>query len=344
MKKLFQKLKDSMVCGEDVVLATIIASSGSTPRGIGARMLVNKNGLIYGTIGGGAVEYKAMQLAEDILREKGSYAKGFKLHRNEIEDLGMICGGDVVVYFQFISKSAADTQAFVESALAMFDKDEDSWIITDITDGTSWKMGIYSDSTGTVGIEIDPDNIKPLLQAYGVQTIIGGRRYYSEPLTKGGKVIVFGGGHIAQELIPLLSHLGFSCTVMDDREEFVSEKLFPMAEKTILCDFKKISESVSITKDDYVVIMTRGHSHDLAVEEQVLRYETAYVGVIGSRAKTAGLNVKLLEADIPQKVIDRVHSPIGTYIKAKTPAEIAISITGELIMVRSERTITMKES
>src|SRR5690554_6875006 len=92
-----------MLDGDDSVLATVIASSGSTPRGAGARMLVNKKGRLYGTIGGGAIEYKAGQLAEEILEEKRSYTRGYKLAPKQVGDLGMICGGDAVVYYQFIS-------------------------------------------------------------------------------------------------------------------------------------------------------------------------------------------------------------------------------------------------
>ena len=94
---------------------------------------------------------------------------------------------------------------------------------------------------------------------------------------------------------------------------------------------------MTLTPEDYVVIMTNGHEHDFQCEVQVLRRETAYVGVIGSRKKTAYVNQRLREAGIPEEKIAFVHTPIGTAIKAVTPEEIAVSIAGEMICVRATR-------
>lgn len=92
-----------------------------------------------------------------------------------------------------------------------------------------------------------------------------------------------------------------------------------------------------MTEEDFVVIMTNGHMHDFQVEEQILRGAFAYVGVIGSRTKTASVNQRLREAGIPEESIAQVHTPIGTAIRAVTPAEIAVSIAGEMILCRAER-------
>lgn len=337
MKGLFQTLRQCMLDGGDAVLVTVIASSGSTPRGAGARMLVEKNGRLYGTIGGGAIEYKAGQIAEEVLKEKRSFTKGYKLVPKQVEDLGMICGGDVVVYYQYISANDREFLSLVERTLNLLKTDEDSWLLIDITDETAWRMGVYSKSTGLAGLELKEDELKSLLKGRSMQIGVGGRKYYSEPLVRAGKVIIFGGGHIAQELVPVLAHVGFRCTVVDDREEFATRKLFPMAEEVIVGNFERVLESVDITGNDYVVIATRGHNYDFVVLEQALRTDAYYVGVIGSRQKIASTNARLLEAGIPQKDIERIFTPIGIPIKAETPAEIAISIAGELIMVRAKR-------
>ena len=111
----------------------------------------------------------------------------------------------------------------------------------------------------------------------------------------------------------------------------------PMAEKIIVGDYTKIAEYLDLTAEDYLVIMTSGHSYDLEVQDQVLRGEFAYVGVIGSRKKTAAVNQRLRERGVADEVIAKVHTPIGTSIKAVTPEEIAISITGELTYERAIR-------
>ena len=102
-------------------------------------------------------------------------------------------------------------------------------------------------------------------------------------------------------------------------------------------DLDRVTETVPIGEEDYVVVMTNGHSHDFAVQEQVLRGKYAYIGVIGSRAKTASVNARLREAGISEAAIASVHTPIGTAIKAVTPEEIAVSIAGEMICVRATR-------
>lgn len=342
MEKLFQMLKQSLHEGEDLVLVTVIASSGSAPRGAGARMLVNRRGRLYGTIGGGAVEYQALQLSAELLRSKSSSVKGYKLSPGQVEDLGMICGGEVVLYFQFISAADSRALSLVDFILPLFEQDEDSWLIIDITDEAAWGMGAYSAGRGLAGMDLDPEQIKPLLQSRAVQVESGGKRYYIEPLTRAGKVIVFGGGHIAQELVPVLAHLGFRCLVMDDREEFANKDLFPKADEIVLGNFERIHDHVTITENDYVVVVTRGHHFDYAVQEQVLRTAAGYVGVIGSRKKIAAIRERLLKAGIPEEALAWVHAPIGIPIKAATPAEIAISIAGELILERAlrlERTI-----
>ena len=101
-------------------------------------------------------------------------------------------------------------------------------------------------------------------------------------------------------------------------------------------DYEKISPQVQLTKNDYVVIMTPAHQGDYAILEQVLRYETSYVGCIGSRHKIARTQALLRQAGISEDAISSVHSPIGLSIGAETPAEIAISIAAQLIEHRAK--------
>ena len=103
MKKFFELLDKELKAGRDVTMVSITASSGSTPRGAGARMIVGEKGRIYGTIGGGAVEYSCQQKAQEVLKTKQSFNESYILRQNQIRDLGMICGGDVECYFQYIS-------------------------------------------------------------------------------------------------------------------------------------------------------------------------------------------------------------------------------------------------
>jgi len=319
--------------GEDVVLATIIASTGSTPRGAGARMAMKSNESSIGTIGGGAVEYQIQQMAMEAFNYKRSQIKSFILSHDEKEDLGMICGGNVTIYIQYISTCDENARNLFSYGSGLFSQNVDSWFVTDITDENNCRM--YINTMESVDENL-PDNALELFTNRGVLIEISGKKYYSEPLTKAERVYVFGGGHISRELTPLLSHLGFSCFVFDCLPEFSNRELFPAAAGIVLGDFDNISASVDITEKDYVVIMTRGHSFDFTVLAQALRLKPYYIGVIGSRAKFAAVSKKLHEQGFSQEEIENVHTPIGIDIKADTPAEIAVSIAAELVMVRAE--------
>ena len=102
MKAFLNKLIHVTKDGTPVVVVSIKASSGSTPRGEGARMIVDRSGIIAGTIGGGAVEYKAIEMAKEVLLSGEDKVHDFVLRNNEVEDIGMICGGEVSVHFKYV--------------------------------------------------------------------------------------------------------------------------------------------------------------------------------------------------------------------------------------------------
>ena len=259
MKELFETARKSMEKKQDLVFVTTISSSGSSPRGAGSKMLVLENGTSYGTIGGGNVEYVSIQHAREVLKQKQSCTRGFALHPDQVADLGMICGGDVVIFFQYISWENQDFYDLCTRILKSWDKNENTWLIFDITEETVWKAGLYEEQEGLTGLGIsDPS---PLLQTKAVQKVLDGRKYYCEPLVQKGRVYIFGGGHVAQALVPVLARLEFRCVVFDDREAFSSPQVFPEAEQCILGDFSRIPDYLSVQPQDYVCIMSRGHQY-----------------------------------------------------------------------------------
>lgn len=157
------------------------------------------------------------------------------------------------------------------------------------------------------------------------------------PLVEAGRVFIFGGGHVAQALVPALAAVDFRCAVLEDRADFCLRELFPGAEEVRHIDMARALEEVPITSEDYVVIMTRGHRDDLLLQEQVLRTPARYIGVIGSRRKKAALFAQLRERGFTDADLERITTPIGLSIGAETPAEIAVSIAAQLIQVRASQ-------
>lgn len=332
MKKLIDSIISSLEEKKAIVLVNVVASSGSTPRGAGATMLVYENGTSEGTIGGGAVEYEAQKQAVEIFKAKASKMASYKLLPKDVAGLGMICGGDVTVYFHYVDPDNETEKELFKYISDLYETDGSFWLIRRIEDGLMTGMGVY-DKEGLHFLNADTD-LKPYL-TNKAETIKGDPSYYIEPLKLAGRVYVFGGGHVAQELVPVLSHVGFETVVYEDRPDFAKESLFKGVSKVVLGDFTKISESVKIEPEDYVVIMTRGHQSDYEVLRQALRTDATYVGCIGSRRKIETTKKRLLEDGIEETALARLHSPIGIEIKAETPAEIAISIAGEMIAHRA---------
>ena len=335
IKQFFSSVLKELSQGEDVVLATIVAGSGSTPRGAGARMFLSTSGICEGTIGGGNVEYQSMLRAKELLKTRDSVFQGYNLG-DPTSDIGMVCGGQVIVFFQYFDHESQENLKLCKAIIEQCENNEDAWLIMDISQDKLYGMGIYTKSKGLLGMDMGQMDIEPLLESKAIRVKQGNSLYYSEPLKKVGRVYIFGGGHVAQELVPVLSHLDFECVVIDDRECFANETVFPQAALTIVGDFNDIEKDISITENDYVIIMTRGHAFDYLLQRQILAKNPRYIGVMGSRKKVDYITNKLLEDGFALETIQSCHMPIGLEIAAETPAEIAISIAGELIFIRAE--------
>lgn len=323
MRDLCQKLIDAVTKGERVVMCTVVASSGSSPRGAGARMLVYADGTTVGTVGGGEVEYLAAKEAVEVLKSGRTYLRSFDLAPEQVASIGMICGGRVTIHYQIVS---SDDLPVLNEMKAALGRDENSWIFLRICGGVVDEFRIVRQA------EAEGD------ERFASRAVLqkGEPMLYTEPLVRAGRTYIFGGGHVGKALVPVLSKLGFRVTVFDQRKNIAVPEQFPMAEQVICGDYHDIYAKVKLTANDFVIIMTPGHQSDYVLLEQVLRSKTRYVGCIGSRHKVAKTQALLREAGISEERIAAVHSPIGLPISAETPDEIAISIAAEMIRCRAE--------
>jgi xanthine dehydrogenase accessory factor len=333
---LFRTIVEKIHSGEDTALATIVAGAGSSPRGAGAHMLVDKSGRVRGTIGGGTLEHRSIEFARSLLRQRQSRRKTYRLYRNDEEELGMLCGGNVDVFFQFIPGGEAKTASFLEECMARLEKDEDQWLFIDLTSPAAWTMAFYAGGALFPGeMKLDGEDIRDLTKSRAVLVRKGERCIYGEPVNAAGKVCIFGGGHVAQALAPVLDSLGFRYVIFDSRAEFASRELFPGAFDLITGDYEHIEEKLQVNPADYIIIAT--HGFDLAVLRLILGKDCVYTGVIGSKIKAAALKERLEREGFSAEKLGNIKSPIGLHIKSETPEEIAVSIAGEMILCRAER-------
>ncbi len=128
--------------------------------------------------------------------------------------------------------------------------------------------------------------------------------------------------------------LGFRLFITDDREEFANPERFPEADMVVALTPEKALAQLPINPNTFIVIATRGHKYDHVALEAAAKTSAKYVGLMGSRRKTILIYEELARSDLPVERIKEIRSPIGLDIRARTPEEIAVSIMGEILMVR----------
>jgi xanthine dehydrogenase accessory factor len=150
-------------------------------------------------------------------------------------------------------------------------------------------------------------------------------------------IILFGAGHVIQELSRILIRLDCQITCIDSRPEWL-EKLPKDAKLTPIQNLEMKDSVENIKSEDFVIISTMGHSTDLPILEKILKsnLELSYLGVIGSDLKSMKLRKNLQELGVSLKKTESFFCPMGEKIGNNTPAEIALSIVAQLLKVRDQ--------
>lgn len=334
MNELFERLYVALAAGENAVLCVILSASGSAPRGAGAKLAVFADGHTVGTIGGGTVERIVVEQAGKLLQTGKSLCRAFELTPNQVCDIGMICGGAVTVYSHVLTP---EELPLIATLREMTGRAENGWLVMRLHGEERAELGTFEEKNGLRFLtDADEEQLRPLLSTRPVYRE-GTQTWYAEPVSRAGRVYVFGGGHVGKALVPVLAGVDFRVTVFDNRPEFAKHENYPQAEQVLLGDYLDIGAKIRLGAEDYAVIMTPGHQADREVLLQVLHTPACYIGCIGSRTKIARTNEFLRENGVPEAELARIHAPIGLPILAQTPEEIAISVAAELIRHRAQR-------
>lgn len=347
MLKQLQGICHILEGGEDLVQATIIKHAGSTPRSVGSKMFVRRDGSIIGTIGGGLVEFEMQKLAREIFGSRKARIVTVDLTGEDAATTDqMICGGRLEFLVEYLA-------ATPESATGMRE------LVTSLQEGKKGYLIKALDTGGDTAPRMECCLVrrdKPELGSFPgaeswiprltgesarkkspVVVSLEGNRFFVEPTFLPGTVYLFGAGHVSRPVAELASTVDFRTVVLDDRAEFANNERFPKADRIVVIpSYENLFEGLEIERDSYLVIVTRGHLHDKTVLEQSLRTRAGYIGMIGSKRKQHLLYEELLGKGFTEDDLKRVHNPIGLDIHAETPEEIAVSIVAQLILVRSQ--------
>jgi xanthine dehydrogenase accessory factor len=147
-------------------------------------------------------------------------------------------------------------------------------------------------------------------------------------------LVVVGAGHVAVPVAEVGRLMDFEVVVIDDRPSFANAARFPTADRILVDDFEAALDTLPITPSTYVVLVTRGHAHDVRSLRRIIEKSAAYIGMIGSRRRVFAVFKLLHEEGVPIETLLRVHAPIGLDIETETPGEIAVSIGAEILKAR----------
>ena len=332
--------------GESFVLATVIASEGSVPRGAGARMTIDISGNITGSVGGGVVEYKTIQTALDVLKNCNSLYITYSLAPGNKHSIGMLCGGTVKILVEYIdANDPINLSVFEQIQQAVIGKTSASLvtIVENKGDGLHIDRSVfYQDQANRQVLpQWYPENGS--MSGFKAISVDSNRRVILENLSSTPTVCILGGGHIGFKLAELVNFAGYRTVVVDDRPDFVTRERYPYAHEIyVIENYTDVFDSVSIDENSYIVIVTKDVASDRRVLEQSLQTKARYIGMIGGKTKTQNIFNYLKNKGYDSNELGEIHTPIGIPINAETASEIAISIISEI--VKEMRTVNLHES
>jgi len=343
---IFEEIERLLKDEEQIMLATILSTTGSTPAAELSKMIIRNRGLTsVGTVGGGCLEAEVLTSARSLYGTRKAKISTFHLDEDNA-DSGLICGGSLDVLIEPIDQSSL---SMLESLLSSRARGEDGALVTVLEKERA--TGKFYLAVGQSGAELPfpaemtsaiLESAREAMRTHEVARFtLEEAEVIVEPVLGQASLILFGGGHVSKFVSRFASQVGFRVTIVDDRVAFANKDRFPEAAEIICDGFLSAIDRLRITQNTYVAVITRGHKFDEAVLERVLRSDAKYIGVIGSRRKILTAYKHYLDKGIPRELLKRVHGPIGLDIGAVTAEEIGVSIVAELVRVRRGGTETV---
>jgi xanthine dehydrogenase accessory factor len=307
--KAFRRLVEAIEAEGSAALVTLARVVGSSPREAGARMVVRPSGGFHGTIGGGALEFTALEAANEALRR----GRGPVLRRSLAlgPELGQCCGGRVEWRIETFDKRDLDDV----SALAIAES------------GGSETLSARQGPDGRVQRTLGSSASERKLARLADES-------WTEPLGALARTVyLFGAGHVGRALALALAPLPFAVRWIDPRRD-----AFPAhapLNVTLIHASEPATELASAPDNALIVVMTHSHAVDLEIVAEALRVERfGYVGLIGSATKRARFLTQMRTAGLTEVQLARLVSPIGVPgLDSKDPAVIAASTAVQLLTV-----------
>lgn len=314
---LWKFISKNLKTGFPVALLAVLDSDGSSPGRAGFKMALAVNGEMNGSIGGGIMEHKLVEIArKNLLTNNFKPVLKKQIHSKKApqNQSGMICSGEQTVAIYLISPEQLSLIQTIETAIS---KQEPGRLIL---------------AENGIGFEkiLNPD--KRIAFFWESDTVWR----YEESLQYRDLIYIIGGGHVGLALSQLMWYLNFDVHLFDDRPELNTFQENQFTTQKTIVNYPEIGSHIPEDPEAFVVIMTFGYRPDSVVLRQLLGKKFKYLGLMGSQAKVAQMFKELRAEGYNEEDLQTVFAPVGLPIKSKTPEEIAVSIAAQIIQIKNQ--------
>lgn len=304
------------------MLLYVLESHGSSPGRQGFLMAVTETGELAGSIGGGIMEHKFVEMAKEQLRQPLDFAPapGYSVRRQYHDksaarnQSGMICSGDQTILLYPVQP---DDRTTVQGVISCLEQNEHGQL-----------------TLSPAGIQFGDNNVPS--PDYQFSMTSADDWLYQEKMGYKHQLFIVGGGHCALALSQLMNQLDFYIRIYEDRPDLHTWTQNQAAHEKIRVEsYDELTQLIPSGHNHYVVVMTVGYRTDEQALQALLPNAFRYLGLLGSPAKISKLFAALRDEGADEEALQRIHAPIGLAINSQTPEEIAISIAAEIIRVKN---------
>src|SRR6266568_6889865 len=306
MREVLDELKAWNEAGEQIALATVVETWGSSPRPLGSKMAITKSGKMAGSVSNGCIEGAVFEEAQRVLKAGKPKLAAFGVTDDVAFSVGLACGGHIEVYIQpfgpehqrLLGDLAANRPATMKTNLV----------------------------TGEAELSDGAPSGSELAHRRG--------DWFIEPFRRPAHLVLIGAIHIAIPLHRLAKLMGYRVTVVDARAKFATRERFPEADELIVAWPEEAMAKITVDNSTYVVVLTHDPKFDLPALRSVLQKDAGYVGAIGSRKTNQNRFDALRKEGFSEEELARVHGPIGLDLGGRGAEVTALGILAEITAVR----------
>jgi xanthine dehydrogenase accessory factor len=306
MREVLDELEQWTREGEEIALATVVETWGSSPRPLGSKMVVTRSGKMAGSVSNGCIEGAVFEEAQKVLKSGKPKLAAFGVADDVAFEVGLACGGHIEVFVQPLAPAH-------RRLIEMLERNEAATLRTNLVTG---------EADLTAGSQAGSE----LARREG--------DVFVEPLRRPAHLVIVGAIHIAIPLHRLAKLMGYRVTVVDARSKFATKERFPEADELIVSWPDEALSKLTLDRSTYVVILTHDPKFDLPALRSVLGKEVGYIGAIGSRKTNQNRFDALRAEGFSDEQLSRVHGPVGLDLGGRGAEETALGILAEITAVR----------